>query len=124
MEFSKQFIEIMDALADKVGIVVDWGAKNVVPYVQDLGGRLVDYEISTSIAWITIGVVISIIMGIITKLIVRRDFDDELKVVVWIIFGLTCLTTVVMICCQTFDIIEALTIPEKTIYDMMQYYVR
>lgn len=116
MEFSKQFIEIMDALADKVGIVVDWGAKNVVPYVQDLGGRLVNYEIATSIAWMVIVLFITVALYILAI-----KCDDEM---LWGFAMISTIVAVIVIGVQVFDIIEALTIPEKTIYDMMQHYVR
>lgn len=119
MEFSKQFIEIFDALAERIGIVIDWGSKNVVPYLQDLGGRLVNYEIATSVAWIVLFVIIIISTVLITKAIEDGKIDEF-----FIIFSMAgffmSIIGVYVIGTQIFDIIEALTIPEKTIYDMIQ----
>ena len=116
MEFSKQFIEIMNALADKVGIIIDWGSKNVVPYIQDLGSRLVNYEIATSATWIVIMILITI-----TLYILANKFEDEALLIFAIV---STLATVVVVGVQVFDIIQALTIPEKTIYDMMSMYIK
>lgn len=33
MEVSKQIIEVLDNLCEKFGVVIDWNAKNVLPYV-------------------------------------------------------------------------------------------
>ena len=124
MEFSKQFIEIMDALADRVGIIIDWGSKNVVPYVQDLGGRLVNYEIATSVAWVVLSLlpIIFTISGY--KKIVKDDGADEFFIVAIFIGFFVSAIGIVVIGFQIFDIIEALTIPEKTIYDMMKTYMK
>ena len=54
MSFSSQFIEVLDALCAKFGIVIDWTSQNVMPYLTDLATRLVSYEIWTSAAWIVI----------------------------------------------------------------------
>lgn len=45
MEVSNQIIEVLDYLSAKMGIVVDWTAENVVPYLTDLIERMVSYQI-------------------------------------------------------------------------------
>ena len=50
MSFSSQFIEVLDALCAKFGIVIDWTSQNVMPYLTDLATRLISYEIWTSMA--------------------------------------------------------------------------
>ena len=63
MSFSSQFIEVLDALCDKIGIAIDWTSQNVMPYVTDLATRIITYEISTSAAWI----IICLLMKILKK---------------------------------------------------------
>ena len=41
--FSSQFIEIFDHLCQKFGVVIDWSAQNVVPYIAALCGRMTKY---------------------------------------------------------------------------------
>lgn len=43
--FSSQFIEIFDHLCQKFGVVIDWTAQNVIPYVTALCGRMIKYII-------------------------------------------------------------------------------
>lgn len=122
MEFSKQFIEIFDALAERVGIVIDWGSKNVLPYLQDLGGRIVNYEIYTSVAWIVFGVIILILGLICLYTFSTKDssYDNVTETFLALGFLFMIPIGIVMIGTQAFDIIEAVTIPEKTIYDLIQ----
>lgn len=43
--FSSQFIEIFDHLCQKFGVVIDWSAQNVIPYITALCGRMTNYII-------------------------------------------------------------------------------
>ena len=43
--FSSQFIEIFDHLCQKFGVVIDWSAQNVIPYITALCGRMTSYII-------------------------------------------------------------------------------
>ena len=36
---SEKIIKVIDALADKFGLAIDWTSANVMPYVQDLTGK-------------------------------------------------------------------------------------
>ena len=47
--FSSQFIEIFDHLCQKFGIVIDWTAQNVIPYITALCGRIANYLIFKNI---------------------------------------------------------------------------
>ena len=46
---SKEIIKILDALAEKAGLAIDWTSANVFPYLQQLCSKYVTYEITTSI---------------------------------------------------------------------------
>ena len=119
MSFSSQFIEVLDALCEKFGIVVDWTSQNVVPYVTDLATRIITYEIWTSVAWIVIAAILFLIIWKITKISCKADtFDNEwfLGWFVRIIIGIICFTVIGF---EVFDIIEALALPEKTLYDFI-----
>ena len=119
MSFSSQFIEVLDALCAKFGIVIDWTSQNVVPYVTDLATRIITYEIWTSAVWIVIVTILFLIAWKMTKRGCKTDtFDDEwfLGWFVRILIGVFCFITIVF---QVFDIIEALALPEKTLYDFI-----
>ena len=119
MSFSSQFIEVLDALCDKIGIVIDWTSQNVVPYITELATRIIAYEIWTSAAWITIMAIVFLIAWKMAKNMCKEDrFEDE-WITGWsirIIIGIFCFTVIGF---EIFDIIEAVVLPEKTLYDFI-----
>ena len=124
MSFSSQFIEVLDALCEKFGIAIDWTSQNVMPYVTDLATRIITYEIWTSAAWITIMAIVFLIAWKMTKNLCKEDrFEDEwfsgwsIRIIIGIIFF-------AVIGCQVFDIIEAVVLPEKTLYDFITRLMR
>ena len=124
MSFSSQFIEVLDALCDKIGIAIDWTSQNIVPYVTDLATRIITYEIWTSAAWITIMAIVFLIAWKMTKNLCKEDrFEDEwitgwsIRIIIGIIFFS-------VIGFQVFDIIEAVALPEKTLYDFITRLMR
>lgn len=58
MSFSSEIITILDELAKRFGIVIDWTAENVLPYITDLGGRFVSYTLVMTIISLSIKIII------------------------------------------------------------------
>ena len=119
MSFSSQFIEVLDALCDKIGIAIDWTSQNVVPYVTDLATRIITYEISTSVAWIVIAAIVFLIVWKMTKNLCKVDAFDDGWFLGWgirIAVGIFCFGEIGF---EVFDIIEAVALPEKTLYDFI-----
>ena len=124
MSFSSQFIEVLDALCEKFGIAVDWTSQNVVPYLTDLAARIITYEISTSVVWMVIAAILFLIAWKMTKNMCKEDIFDADRIAGWgirIIIGIICFTVIVF---EVFDIIEALALPEKTLYDFITRLMR
>lgn len=130
MNVSEQIIEVLDNLCQKFGIVIDWSAQNVLPYVKELMTRFINWEIATSIIWIVLGVVMTII-GISTTRHIwkRRDtydyFGDCDEGITWGFIASIVLVAigVMVILPQCFDIVEAIYLPEKTVYDFISYQI-
>lgn len=122
MSFSSQFIEVLDALCAKFGIVIDWTSQNVIPYLTDLATRLVNYEIWTSVAWIVILGVVFIVIWKLTKNARKDDsYDNEINCIgAWVACGIIGIIFVTVTCVEIFDIIRALTIPEVVIYGFLK----
>lgn len=119
MSFSSQFIEVLDALCDKIGIAIDWTSQNVVPYATDLAARIITYEISTSVAWIIIAAIVFLIAWKMTKNLCKVDAFDDGWFLGWairIVAGILCFGEIGF---EVFDIIEAVALPEKTLYDFI-----
>lgn len=120
MTVSNQIIAVLDAICEKFGIVIDWTASNIMPYLQDLCKRIVTYEIATSVAWIILQVVIVVLAFYIhnkkIKPLAEADDDDYFLVIATTICIVIAIIATIVICVQVADIIKALTIPEITVY--------
>lgn len=120
MKPSDQIIQVLDYLGQKIGVTIDWTSANVMPYLQELFRRFVTWEISTSVACIIIAILAIIIAIIVlTNLNWFEEFfeDADCAVFMFIVALAIIGTAIAAIIYQAFDIIECLTIPEKTLYE-------
>lgn len=129
MTVSEQIIQVLNALCEKFGIVIDWTSANVIPYLGTLCGKLVSYEIWTSVAWMAFMVVLSII-GIIVAKVLYEKIRDAFEVDdFWQIPVVTCLTvvwlaTIVVLGTQVMDIIKCVTFPEMYVFEYVTNLVK
>ena len=127
---SEEIIKVLDALAEKFGLAVDWTSENVIPYLEQLCGKYVNYEIATSVVWILLGIICLFIgkWGVKkTKYCYNRYQEiskmndwDVAAIFVGIITGVIIIASVIVIICQVFDITTCLTFPEKIIIDELK----
>ena len=123
---SEEIIKVLDALAEKFGLAVDWTSANVIPYLEQLCGKYVNYEIATSVVWLILGV-ISLFIGKWgikkTKYCYSRYKEetysdwDVVSIFAGIGTGVVLLTGIIVIICQVFDIVTCFMFPEKIILD-------
>jgi hypothetical protein len=106
MKISDEIIQVLEYLCEKFGLTIDWTSDNIFPYIEQLCGKFIKWEISTSIAWIIIAVVCCII-----TLIFSINISDSGP------FWCILCVAVIVIGFQTFDIIECNVFPEKVLYD-------
>lgn len=122
MSFSKQFIEICNFLASQMGIMIDWTSENIVPYMQDFSDRFIKYEISTSVVWIVIMIIIPLILFVLAKMATKEYYESDyaegvLMIIAWMFFSFSCITSFVVVIIQIFHIIKAVNIPEQLIIE-------
>lgn len=119
MTVSKQVIEILNALCEKIGIVVDWSNENVLPYAIEIMQKIVKYEIATSTVWISI----ALVFGLITYKIVKfyNKENNSYSVKFWSNFTgiVIAIILIPIIIIQIFDIVKCVTFPEMIIYDFI-----
>ena len=129
MSFSKEWIAILDDLAYRFGVAIDWTSENIIPYLQDLCSRFIKYEIFTSIGWIGIMIVIISVCGIIAGIIHKKACADNvdpyndivfINIAAKVTMGFLGIIFIAVVGHQIFDIIEALTLPEKTIFEFIK----
>lgn len=126
----EEVIKILDALAEKFGLAIDWTSANVLPYLQQLCGKYVTYEITTSVVWILIGICLLFVGKYLIKKTKQywkkyeEDIYSDYNVVIAVMFGILtgCVIVggIVVILCQTFDIVTCITFPEKIIIEELQ----
>ena len=121
MTVSSEIIEVLDYLGEKFGIAIDWTNNNVLPYLQTLVDKFIQWEIFTSILWIAIVVfVIAMIIGLMNLKGIREFNKEVCDGELWILAGIIIFGFFVVICVQIFDIVECNIFPEKVLYDFIK----
>lgn len=87
---SDQIIQVLDALCDKFGLAIDWGAQNVLPYAQELMGKMVSYKLWTSVMWIVVFAIFMALRHILKQPEAEEveEFEVELLIILMITFML------------------------------------
>lgn len=126
---SEEVIKILDALAEKFGLAIDWTSANVLPYLQQLCGKYVTYEIATSVVWILIGICLLFVgkYSIEKAKQYWKKYEEDtysdydvITVMFGILAGCVIIGGIAVISCQTFDIVTCITFPEKIIIEELQ----
>jgi Ca2+/Na+ antiporter len=128
MEVSDQIIKVLDEIGKRFGLAIDWTQANIIPYVQQLGQRIVNYELWTSVVWVVLSLVFIIVSVKLFKKF-RKNIKSEDEYT-WFIGILECIFSIVgiivfgiVITVQVFDIVTCLTLPEKVIFEFVKQYI-
>lgn len=123
---SDQIIQVLDALCDKFGLAIDWGAQNVLPYAQELMGKMVSYELWMSLVWVGFELLYIAIYGFVSFRLFKiydepYDNDKEFCAILFRTIG----GFIAFVCFIGFfidleSVITCLTFPEKIVFEMMQ----
>lgn len=116
MKISDEVIKVLEYLCEKIGITIDWTNDNVLPYVEQLCGKFIKWEIETSTAWIVISIIAIVVALIFSNVVDLGGFEQA-------IFWCSVVIAVITIICQAFDIIKCYTFPEKALYDYVQFHL-
>jgi hypothetical protein len=128
MKLSEELINIFDYLGEKLGIAIDWSSENVIPYLQDLCQRYIDYEISISVFWCIVALLILIGNIVFHKAIYKhKDWgiekrtygsDDNFgRCLLYVLVGFAYLIPVIVIGFDIVHIIHCIYLPELEIYE-------
>ena len=140
MEISEQVIKVLDAVCDKFGIAIDWTSNNVIPYIQQLGNKIITYDICNSIMWLVIGSTIPLIVAILIKKFLNKkkleakermnDYyytDGSLDEGAWCCYAMIIVLIIIAIILTTSNIesiIQDVVFPEKTIIEFITQYTK
>ena len=140
MEISDQVIKVLDAVCDKFGIAIDWTSNNVIPYIQQLGNKIITYDICNSIMWLVVGSVIPLTVAILIKKFLNKkkleakermnDYyytDGSLDEGAWCCYAMIIVLIIIAIILTTSNIesiIQDIIFPEKTIIEFITQYTK
>lgn len=127
---SEEIIKVLDALAEKFGLAIDWTSANVIPYLEQLCGKYVNYEIATSVVWFLLGItcLFAAKYGFkLTKNFIKKyeeikecNYNDVWAVLSGMATGALIIIGVIVPICQIFDIVTCFTFPEKIIIEELK----
>lgn len=127
---SKEIINILDALAERFGLAIDWTSANVIPYLEKLCSKYINYETTTSIIWLLIGVICLFIAkwgSKQTKRFIKKyeesdsyNYNDEWAVFMGIATVILIIVGLLIFIEQIFDIATCLTFPEKIVIEELK----
>lgn len=134
---SDEIIKVLDDLAKRFGIAIDWTSENVMPYLKDLFDRIQMYLIMNDATWIVIGVTMITVCILLTRMMMKKHKEcvessnnntffihSELDRTVWqtdigvsisaliFIFGVIGMFS---LCCNLGDIYRDILIPEMEV---------
>ena len=145
---SEEIIKILDEIAKRFGIAIDWTSENVMPYVTDLFGRIVMYNKTLWMLGITVCVFVitaSVAFAIISRKakqkaqtkeidgllwwsqICYRDeirvYETDLNQVLAVLATILVTAAVVFIPIAIIGLVKATFIPEVVVLKMLQGYM-
>lgn len=122
MSFSDNFIRIMDAIGEKLGIAIDWTNQNMMPYLEQLTQKIVKYEISMSAFWIIVFCILLIIGIVIVVKNNKKLAYDDFYILPALLGWAIIFVVLVGLGLNITKIITAMTLPEKTIIEFIMQY--
>ena len=136
MNFSTEVITIIDELAKRMGLAIDWTAENVMPYLEDLGSRYVSYILTRDIISLVMGLFITIVFIIICVSYAKKieklnnnhsdgsDFDYMMGIGAGLVSAVSLFVNIIFIIPgKVNEILACIYLPEKIIFDYISTFI-
>lgn len=131
MTVNETLIELLNKVCEKIGVFIDWTSQqaidNLMPYITQLFGRIVKFEIVTSVIWIIFSIIMCCVLCKLFSYSKKRfEASKYNKDGWWFLCTLVVLvgiTMVIVFCAQVFDIVTAITFPELTVIEFIKPYI-
>ena len=140
MTVSDQIIAVIKELCAQFGIAIDWTQENILPYIESLCKKFIQYEIYTSIMWMFVPTIFIVILAITSKIFHKNAMNipekynqgnprgpwEPYDTDAWETFvaclsyaflAISILVCIIVTFVQIHDIITAITFPEKLIFE-------
>lgn len=121
---SSEMINVLNKLAEKFGIMIDWTSDNLAPYLTELYSRIVTYNRFVYTAGEIIGAVVLIVCGVLIYRMYKRARNEwgEYGVFETIVTNAAAFISIVAAALMIKHIGNALSawiLPEKLILQML-----
>ena len=116
IETTEAFLKVFEYLSEKFGIVVDTTSKDILPYLQSLGDKIIAYEQNIAIMWIIVGAVLAIFSLMVFFIGCAKDW--ECMHWMWLIGGVGIGVGIIIYNMYTY--IGCMTFEEKIILDYIE----
>ena len=120
---AEQIIEVIECLAQKFGIAIDWSAENLLPFAEHLSGRIVDWKIAQSWFWI-IFCGIFFIAGIVCTICSFKVDDYGFSCGLGLLGTLALLGFGAGLGVYIYELVKALTFPELAILEYIKTFIQ
>lgn len=136
MTISGEIIKVLDALCEKFGMVIDWTSQNVLPYLQQLSTRIINYKLAVSYIWIFVLLIPIAIYGFILlksnkskKISFEFEYYEYISGIkglkdgrAWSVIWFLVMTFILMIpiTCDIITIATCYVFPEKIIFEFIK----
>lgn len=128
---SEEIIKVLNELAQRFGIVIDWSSENIMPYMKNLFTRFIKYEQSITMFWLIVNIVLTIISLIIlikvAKYIIKKWNEKEVEECEFMVMFVSGIVSIIFLLvgflggiCRAEKLIELNCIPEKTIIEYIK----
>ncbi len=136
---SKEIIEIFDYIGEKLGVAIDWTQENIIPYLTDLLGRYVTFNIVMHAIGLFLGVagVIGAIV-MLTHIYFRADkekshfwevdcYDNDIVstsgCITSVVSGFVGAVSLFALIYNPVELLEWVFIPEFKLIEDLTYYI-
>jgi uncharacterized Tic20 family protein len=126
VEITNGIIQVIDKLSEKFGIAFDWSSQNVMPYIEELGTKIINFKIATSWVWIIISILLLLLSLVFLFISIKRLFSkkyndfSESDILFVIISSAFSIFSFVLIGIQVYTIVTCYTLPEIIIFEYVQ----
>ena len=122
--WASQVIAVADDLCKRFGIAIDWSQENVLPVLKTLAGKLISFEIYTSIFWLILGAVL-LTLGIVCVIKgIKNSDDDDLLFACLLLATFLVIGGLIVVGDQVYDIIQCKTFPEMYVYEYITHHLK
>lgn len=137
----KELCNVIDKIAEKIGVAIDWSSENVMPYIQDIMQRYRTMNIVNNIIVMTVCAIIITICVIIAVKITKGIINGSQNMVssIWfdadydmvptfsiatsIIIAISFLISVIMLCDATGELMGWLYVPEVKFLEVLKRFI-